>query len=63
MILMGEAKKVTREMIQKIDDRRNTLFDMAEKSENEVARAILHLSTEVCELEKLVALAIFLWKG
>ena len=55
-----ERKKALMDIVKKIDDRRNSLLDIADRSENEVARAILQLSTEICELEKLIA--IFLMK-
>lgn len=55
---MEERRKLLREMIEKIDNRRNLFLKI--RSEDDVAMAIYNLGAEICELEKLIA--IFLMK-
>lgn len=49
-----EASKAMKEIFKKIEDRRKALITMAEKSENDVAKAIYMLASEICELQKFL---------
>ena len=45
-------------ILEKAGERRDLFLSKAGYSQNEVAKALLHLSAEVCELEKLLATLI-----
>lgn len=49
-----EKEKAFADIFKAIDGRRDLLYEMVKRSQNEVAIAILHLTSEVCELEKLI---------
>ena len=52
---MGERIQFLKTVIEEADTRKIYLVNKADKAESEVASAILHLTVEICELEKLIA--------
>lgn len=51
---MEEMKDLFKKMFAKVDSRRKALLEMSKRSEDEVAKAIYMLSSELCELQKLM---------
>lgn len=55
---MESRKKALMKPIELADERRKTLLELYKRSKNETASAIYMLASEICELEKLIALLL-----
>ena len=55
---MEEMKDIFKGLFAKVDSRREALLEMSKHSENEVAKAIYMLSSELCEFQKLMLMLL-----